>query len=167
MPREPRPLAERLWEKIDLRGSDECWLWLAAKSDGYGKISTAAPRRTLRAHRVAYELLVGPVPDGLQLDHLCRNRACCNPAHMEPVTRRENLVRGEGFAAKCAAATHCPHGHPYDEENTYRCRKGRHCRACKRRRDREYYWRRKAEGSNGRVDAERVRDERFGADAPW
>jgi hypothetical protein len=85
-------------------------------------------------HRVAYELLVGPIPEGLELDHLCRNTRCVNPEHLEPVTGRENLMRAvSSWAAKNAAKTHCPQGHPYDEENTKVKRDGgRACRACGR-----------------------------------
>ena len=82
------------------------------------------------AHRMIYELLVGPIPDGLEIDHLCRNRGCVNPGHMEPVTHRENLMRGDTVAAANPAKTHCIRGHPYDDENTYRYGSHRYCRAC-------------------------------------
>jgi hypothetical protein len=87
-------LAERFWAKVDRRGPNECWPWVGAKlQHGYGhlKVGDSYPP----AHRVAYELLVGLIPEGLQIDHLCRNRACCNPAHMEPVTPLENTRRGD------------------------------------------------------------------------
>jgi hypothetical protein len=88
-----------------------------------------------RAYRITYETLVGPVPNGLELDHLCRVRACVNPGHLEPVTHRVNTLRGETVAARNARATHCPAGHPYDEVNTYADRLGRRsCRECCRRR---------------------------------
>ena len=76
-------------------------------------------RKMIQAHRVAYELVKGKIPAGLELDHLCRNRICCNPAHLEAVTGRENSLRGVSPWAKNACATHCPRGHPYDAENTY------------------------------------------------
>ncbi len=89
----------------------------------------------MRAHRFAYELLVGPIPDGLVIDHLCRVRHCVNPAHMEPVTRWENTLRGGSFSAVAARQTHCVNGHPFDEENTHVDRRGfRRCRACNRER---------------------------------
>lgn len=84
-----------------------------------------------QAHRVAYELLIGPIAAGLELDHLCRTHACVNPAHLEPVTGQVNLLRGVGFPATNAAKTHCPQGHEYTAENTYWSKKGqRGCRAC-------------------------------------
>lgn len=70
-----------------------CWEWQGARQRGYGRIRSGA--NVLRVHRVTYEAMVGPIPDGLDLDHLCRNRSCCNPAHLEPVTRRENLFRSD------------------------------------------------------------------------
>lgn len=124
---------ERFWSKVDRRGHDECWEWMAAKVPmGYGQLRI--PGGHLYAHRVAYEELVGPIPDGLSLDHLCRNTSCVNPAHLEPVTHRENCLRGVGFSAKNALKTHCKRGHEFSEENTRAYRGRRLCRAC----DREY-----------------------------
>ena len=85
----------------------------------------------VKAHRVVWSLTNGPIPDGLVLDHLCRNRACCNPAHMEPVTIGENVMRGETIPARNAAKTECGNGHPFDPENTYISTRGaRVCRRC-------------------------------------
>lgn len=86
-------LDERFWEKVDRRGPDECWPWLAATSQGYGIFHVRVGEPLARAHRFSYGLLVGAIPDGLVLDHLCRNRACVNPEHLEPVTYRVNNLR--------------------------------------------------------------------------
>jgi hypothetical protein len=105
---------ERFWSKVDRRGAGECWEWLACRSDGYGQFYPYHSTAVL-AHRYSYELLVGPIPDGLQLDHLCRNRACVNPAHLEPVTQRVNILRGYGRGAIQARQTTCSQGHPFDK----------------------------------------------------
>lgn len=111
-----------------------CWLWEGCKGiDGYGSMRFKGKPR--RVHRVAYELWKGPIPEGLQLDHLCRVRACCNPAHLEPVTCKENVRRGDQGKYRAEinhAKTHCPSGHPYDEANTYYYKNQRICRACQK-----------------------------------
>jgi hypothetical protein len=125
---------ERLLAKTDRSG--ECWLWTAGKqTHGYGTVWHKG--RKCLAHRVAYELLVGPVPGGLELDHLCRVPACVNPDHLEPVTHAENGRRGNAGHIN-RSKTHCPQGHAYDAANTYVRRSGgRHCRECRRRQNRE------------------------------
>lgn len=115
----PAPVADRFWRLVDKSG--DCWLWMGAKWKGYGQFGVQQspgvwPLR--KAHRVAYELIVGPIPDGMQLDHLCRNPSCVNPDHLEPVTNRENGLRGVSIAATNAKKTHCPQGHEYTFENT-------------------------------------------------
>ena len=110
-----------------------CWMWTGALSaDGYGRWWKDGRNRP--THIFVYEDLVGPVPAGLQLDHLCRVRACCNPKHLEPVTCRENLLRGDTFAACNAVKTHCPRGHTYTPENTRTYGRSRQCVACQKER---------------------------------
>jgi hypothetical protein len=112
----------------------DCWVWTGHRfKAGYGALRVGS--RQLVAHRWVYEELVGPVPDGLELDHLCRNRACVNPDHLEPVSHLTNVRRG--VAGKwIAARSHCPSGHEYSGENTYEAGGRRHCRECSRSRAR-------------------------------
>lgn len=124
---------DRLVSKLDMSG--QCWTFTGAtNAAGYGMVSFQG--KTRPAHRLAYELAVGAVPPDLDLDHLCRNRGCCNPDHLEPVTTRVNVLRGDSPSAHHATKTHCPKGHPYDEENTYRLGNERRCRICHRVGDR-------------------------------
>lgn len=113
----------------------ECWTGLGAKnSNGYVYVKLGG--KSVPAHRIAYELAYGPIPPGLVIDHVCRNRECFNPDHLEPVTNRENIRRGLAGQHN-ARKTHCKNGHPFDARNT-RWHKGyRVCRACVRMRERE------------------------------
>lgn len=111
-----------------------CWLWNGATVGGYGAIKVEG--RSFRLHRLVYELIEGPVAEGLHLDHLCRQPGCCNPQHLEPVTPRENTLRGFGLAAINARKTECPKGHPLVEGNLAAHPKhGRACLICKRERE--------------------------------
>lgn len=125
-------MAEKLKRWTRVNPHTGCHEWTGVLLHGYGSVSSGVPSpRKLRAHRAAYEMAYGPIPDGLVIDHLCRNTTCCNPAHMEAVPHRENTMRGNGPAARNAKKTRCPKGHPYDEPNTYVAPNGdRYCRTC-------------------------------------
>lgn len=129
-----KTLTERFHAKFKVNAESGCWEWTAAlTTKGYGMIGSGVPEcRLLAAHRVAYEIYVGPIASGLQVDHLCRVRRCVNPDHLEPVSAQENVRRGLGPAGINAAKTHCPQGHEYTEENTYRnpSTNRRMCRVC-------------------------------------
>lgn len=120
-----------------------CWIWLGPLRDnkeGYGGASYQG--KTYRAHKLVYQLLRAEVSKGLTLDHLCRNRICCNPDHLEPTTWKINIHRGIGVAPKNLAKSHCPQGHLYDEANTYHWNNQRFCRTCSRGYKRNYNRRR-------------------------
>lgn len=133
---------ERFWAKVSGGDYTDCWTWTGARgTTGYGIFITAWPKRAV-AHRWAYEQLVALVPAGLDLDHLCRNRACVNPWHLEPVTRKVNLNRG---IHANAVKTHCLSGHAYTPDNTrINVRGSRECRQCIRVKNRESARRRRA-----------------------
>jgi HNH endonuclease len=122
-------LEERLLAKVQIY-PDGCWFWTGAKSTGgYGHFYDG--RGVRPAHRVSYEFYKGPIPDGLVLDHLCGHPSCVNPNHLEPVTERVNILRASGTGAINAKKTHCPQGHEYTEENTYKLPDGRRrCITC-------------------------------------
>lgn len=131
-------LPARFWAKIDKNGPipqdrpelGPCWLWTGALIDGYGV--WWLERRNRPAHVSSFIAFTQrPIPSGLQLDHLCRVRRCCNPEHLEPVTGRENVLRGRGLAAVNAAKTACLQGHPLDETNTYIHDGKRSCKSCR------------------------------------
>jgi hypothetical protein len=138
----------RFWSNVKVEGpnTSNCWLWTGYRNTGsYGVFWLDGKTRS--AHRVAYEEMIGPIPDGLVLDHRCRNPGCVNPFHLEPVTPKVNVRRGLGpglmserLKARYRATTHCKYGHEFTPENTYVSPGGRReCRPCNRRRSRERY----------------------------
>lgn len=132
----PKPTpAERFWAKVDK--STGCWLWTGAiDANGYGYFGMDGV--VIRAHQASYRLNVGAVPDGLELDHLCRTPRCVRPDHLEPVTHRENLLRGAAPVGVNARKTHCIRGHEFTAINTYVDPRGRRqCRICIQVRERQ------------------------------
>lgn len=126
--RSTAPEADRFWTKVDATG--DCWEWTASTSGGgYGWFM--CEHGSVPAHRWSWEHLVGPIPDSLQLDHLCRNRGCVNPDHLEPVSQAENIARGVAGAHQLAK-THCPQRHPYSGDNLILTGGRRRCRVCTR-----------------------------------
>lgn len=138
-----------------------CWLWQKSGSvDGYGRLRVDG--KSVSTHRFAYEVFIGPIPAGKELDHLCRVRACCNPGHLEPVTDRENWERGLAPSVANAAKTHCKYGHPLAGDNLIVRQNGhRQCLTCNREKVRE--WRRKTEAKGApRDEKNRVRSLAYG-----
>jgi hypothetical protein len=135
-------IEERFWSKVDWDASnpERCWPWLGAKNPkGYGKFHLLGA--TVAVHRLVYEMEVGPLVEGLEIDHDCKNRACVNPEHLRQMTHRENVFRIDSIGSE----THCSEGHPRNEANTYvkKSDNTRDCRPCKARRQREYKARKK------------------------
>lgn len=151
-------MIERVRARTEIDQRTGCWLWTGALANGYGRISWSLGDNQMTwaaVHRVMYEAEVGPIPQGLDLDHLCHDpglchpdravdcphRRCWRPDHLEPATRQTNLLRGGTIAARRAAIERCPQGHPYDEGNTIIDKLGRRsCRTCAYERNRAYYW---------------------------
>lgn len=129
MPARRIPLEVRFWSKVDK--TETCWIWTGATHPfGHGHIKVDGEVKN--AHRVSYEIAYGPIPDGLHIDHLCRNPGCVRPDHLEPVTPIENVMRGESGHAVNARKTHCVRGHEFTPENTYEWGSTRACRTCRK-----------------------------------
>jgi hypothetical protein len=141
-------LPERLENLIIPEPNSGCWIWLGglrSKKDGYGGVDWNG--ETWRTHRLVYCLLRNYVDSNLDIDHLCRNRICCNPDHLEPCTRAVNISRGQGIAPNNSRKTHCPQGHEYTSENTYIWAKQRFCRTCSNLYKTNYALRKKQEAA--------------------
>lgn len=128
-----KTLEKRFWAKV-VKG--QCWVWNGANVKGYGQFWNG--KRTVMAHRFGYELFKGNIPDGLTLDHLCRNPSCVRWDHLEAVTLKENILRSDSACAVHARKTHCPQGHPYSGDNLSKRKIGRACRICRNKYDREH-----------------------------
>lgn len=130
---------ERFIDAVEYDLTSTCWLWSRSTTPkGYGEFH--ADGKVRRAHRWAYEHYIGAIPEGMVVDHLCCNTLCVNPEHLEVVTQRENIIRGNAPAAKQFRQTECIHGHPFDEQNTYINPEGRRqCKSCRRAIDRRRY----------------------------
>jgi hypothetical protein len=128
----PIILEEKITSKFMPEPMSGCWIWIGAiGKGGYGNISYWKEKKTYRAHRLIYQILVGPIPQGLELDHLCRNRRCVNPAHLEPVTRLENLLRGQTVVAHNSTKNFCNKGHSLSGDNVrMHLKRFRTCRIC-------------------------------------
>lgn len=142
-------IEQRFWQKVNKNGPlpenlpqlGQCWLWLGwDNGKGYGKFDFG--NKKIYAHRFSYQISIGEIPQGLVLDHLCRNRICVNPNHLEPKTNKQNLlatgskIRNNGKLQR--EKTHCLMGHEFNEENTYLTKtKQRHCRKCRAARERK------------------------------
>jgi hypothetical protein len=137
-------LRERVFARLTIDQENGCLLWTGCRVKGYGYVAEGQAPRLV--HQLMYEWFIGPVPFGMEIDHLCRIRHCAAPAHLEAVTHAENLRRSRGHQPPGwnASKTHCPQGHPYDEANTIRTGPNkRACRQCKRERNKAAYARKK------------------------
>jgi len=131
-----KTLIQRFQEKYVIDATTHCWNWTGSTSRGYGYIGNNG--KIKRAARISYELFKSVILSSLEIDHLCRNILCVNPEHLEPVSHRENVLRGNGLAAQQARRSHCIHGHEFNSINTYLSPSGRkrECKVCRRTVDR-------------------------------
>ncbi len=140
--RKPRPTAKERFFKF-IQKTNSCWIWIGARCGGNGGKAEygafAHSKKQGYAHRFSYELTNGPIPKGLHIDHLCKNKLCVNPDHLEAVTHRENLMRGETLPGINAKKTYCKREHEFTTENTYVTPKGRSCKICRNNAVKEWY----------------------------
>jgi hypothetical protein len=135
----PKSLISRFWPKVKILSQNECWPWTAGKRRGYGRIVSSAPdRQIFYAHRIAYELLIGAIPPGLELHHKCENRACCNPLHLQLMPHGEHTRMHNSVAPR---KTHCLRGHRLAAGNLYFFKNGdRACKICVLEKGRRRYY---------------------------
>jgi hypothetical protein len=143
-------MALRFMSKVNLDSINNCWIWTASKVKGYGVFCFNNERKL--AHRASYELFVDTIPEGLTIDHLCRNHSCVNPFHLEAVTLKENIFRGDNIVTQNMKREVCSKGHPFDMIKTGNNHSYRSCYTCKRQMDKEYKLRRKQQCSVTNAD---------------
>lgn len=130
------PSAKERFNEGWVLAENGCWQWTKSCRNGYPALSVN--KRQQGAHRYSYELFVGPIPEGYTIDHLCRNKRCVNPKHLEAVTNRVNVLRGIGVTAHNSRKEKCKHGHEFTPENTAIRKGGRSCRICERTHSRKW-----------------------------
>ena len=136
MPPTDAEIEARFWKHVSPEPNSGCWLWTASEDGrGYGQFAPFGWRGlhkqgSIKAYKFAYLFYRGSVPDGKELDHVCRNRLCVNPDHLEPVSHRENVLRGDSPSARQARQTHCKRGHEFTAENTWSGDEHRRCKTC-------------------------------------
>ena len=125
----------RFWEKVEK--TPRCWFWVAGHNGHYGHLRSRVENRDYLAHRLIYETCIGPIPEGLEIDHECRNTLCVNPSHLRVATRLQNMLNSSHSIATFITRNHCSAGHEYTPGNTYMRGNTRSCRTCHARRERE------------------------------